>query len=56
MLSPFPILPPSPLPQPLPPASMRVYPHLPIHFCLPALAFPYTGTLSLHRTKGLFSL
>jgi len=27
--------------------------HPPIHSCLTALAFPYTGTLSLHRTKGL---
>jgi hypothetical protein len=25
------------------------------HSCLPALAFPYTGALSLHRIKGLSS-
>jgi hypothetical protein len=28
---------------------------LPTHFYLPTLAFPYTGALSLHRTKGLSS-
>ena len=28
-------------------------PHPPTHTHLPALAFPYTGTLSLPRTKGL---
>jgi hypothetical protein len=37
-----------------PPASMRVCPNPPTHSRLPALTFPYTGTLSLHRTKGLF--
>ena len=31
---------------------MRVFPYLPIHSCLPVLAFPYTGSFSLHRTKG----
>jgi hypothetical protein len=36
---------------PPPPASMRVFHHSPTHSCLPALAFPYTGSLSLHRTK-----
>jgi hypothetical protein len=41
---------------PRPPASMRVFPHPPAYYCLPALAFPYTEALSLHRTKGLFSL
>ena len=25
------------------------------HSHLPTFAFPYTGALSLHRTKGLFS-
>jgi hypothetical protein len=40
---------------PLPPDSMKVLPHLPILSCLPALTFPYTGSSSLHRTKGLFS-
>ena len=39
---------------PPPPASIRVLPQ-PTHSCLPALAFPYTGALSLHRTKGLSS-
>jgi hypothetical protein len=34
-------------------ASMRVLPHLPTYSCLTTLAFPYTGTSSLHRTKGL---
>jgi hypothetical protein len=41
----YPILP--------PPASVRVLPHPSTHFCLPALAFPYTGESNLHRTKGL---
>jgi hypothetical protein len=27
----------------------------PTHCCLPTLAFPYTGTSSLHRIKGLSS-
>jgi hypothetical protein len=43
----YPISPPS--------ASVRVFPHLPTHYYLPALAFPYTGALSLHRTKGISS-
>jgi hypothetical protein len=34
---------------------MRVFPHPTTHSCLPALAFPYTGASSLHRTKGLSS-
>ena len=56
MLSPFLVPPPeTPYPVPSPPASMRVFPHPPTHSHLPALAFPYTGTLSLHRTKGLSS-
>ena len=56
MLSPFPVSPPeTPYPILPPPASMRVLPHPPTHFCLPILAFPYTGALSLHRTKGLSS-
>jgi hypothetical protein len=59
MLSPFPGFPSAtpcpcyPIPPPL--ASMRVLPYLPIHFCLPALTFLYTGASSLHSTKGLFS-
>ena len=36
------------------PASMKAFPH-PLTLCLSALAFPYTGTSSLHRTKGLSS-
>jgi hypothetical protein len=56
MLSPFPVSPPeSPYPIPCLPATMGVFPHPPIHPHLPALAFPYTGASSLHRTKGLFS-
>jgi hypothetical protein len=45
-----------PLHKPLSPtaplASKRVLPHWPTHSCLTALAFPYAGSLSLHRTKG----
>ena len=56
MLSSFPVFPPEPLYLILPdPASMNVPTHLFTHSCLPALAFPYTETLSLHRTKVLFS-
>ena len=46
---------PSTSPHPLlsPPASMRMLPHLPTHSCLNGLAFPYPGSSSLHRTKGL---
>jgi hypothetical protein len=32
---------------------MRVFPHVPTHSHLTALASPYTGASSLHRTKGL---
>jgi hypothetical protein len=35
---------------------MRVLSNLLIYSCLPALAFPYTGASSLHRTKGLLLL
>jgi hypothetical protein len=35
------------------PASMRVLLHAPTHSHLSTLAFPYTGALILHRTKGL---
>ena len=38
---------------PSPSASMRVLPYPLTHSHLTALAFPYTGALSLHRTKGL---
>ena len=41
----YPLLPPS--------ASVRVLPHQPTNSCLNALAFPYPGASSLHRTKGL---
>jgi hypothetical protein len=38
----------------LPPlACMRVFPYLSRHSHLHTLAFPYTGELSLHRTKDL---
>ena len=54
MPSPFPVSSPQ-TPDPLLPlsASMRVLPYLPTHSCLSDLAFPYPGSLSLHRTKGL---
>ena len=54
MLSPsqFPLHKPA-FPLLLPPASMRVLPHQPTHSCLSALAFPYPGSSSLHRTKEL---
>ena len=57
MISPFLVShspPETPYPIP-PPASMRVFPHPPNHFCLPTLALPYTGALSLQRTKDFFS-
>ena len=38
-----------------PPASMRMLPYQPTHLCITALAFPYAGASSLHRTKGLLS-
>jgi hypothetical protein len=34
------------------PACMRVLPHPLTHSCLPALAFPYIGTLYPLRPKG----
>ena len=37
----------------LPFASMRVLLHPLTHSCLTALASPYAGASSLHRTKGL---
>ena len=46
----------TPIAFPLCPASMSELPtHSPTHFCLTALAFPYTGTSSLHSTKSLSS-
>jgi hypothetical protein len=56
ILSPFPVPPPE-IPYLFSPplASMRVFPHPPTHSCFSVLVFPYTGALSLHRTKGLFS-
>jgi hypothetical protein len=53
VLSPLPVFPPHPLFPPHMTASMRVLPHLPTHSHLSALAFPYPGSSSLHRTKGL---
>ena len=52
MLSPFPV---SPLQTPIPFPSPCFYEgaHPLTHFHLTALAFPYTGTSSLQRTKGL---
>ena len=48
---------PYPLLYPPPPASMRVYLHLPTHSHLPALDSPTLGhLLSLHRTKDLLTL
>jgi hypothetical protein len=44
-----------PIPSSLPPASMRVFPHMPTHSCLSNLASPYPGSSSLYRTKGLSS-
>jgi hypothetical protein len=54
MLSTFPVSYTLETPYPIPShsVSMRVFPYLPIHSCLPVLAFPYTGSFSLHRTKG----
>jgi hypothetical protein len=42
-------------PYPPPPAYRRVLWHPSTHSCLTSLAFPYTGALSLHRTKGISS-
>jgi hypothetical protein len=54
MLSPFPPPPPeAPYPIFPLPASIRMLTYLPTHSQLPALAFPFTGALSHHRTKGL---
>ena len=49
----FPFLKPYPIPSP--PAFLRVFPLLLTHSHIPALALPYTGVLSLHRTKCLSS-
>jgi hypothetical protein len=45
----------NPYPTPPPSASMRMYPYPSTYSRLSALKFPYTGALSLHGTKGLFS-
>ena len=45
----------SPIQSP-PPASTRVITHPTAYFHFTTLAFPYTGALSLNRTKGLPSL
>ena len=52
MLSPFPVKHPI---SSLVSASIRVLPHSPNPSCLSALAFPYTGSSNLHRTKELLS-
>ena len=52
MLSPFPVSPPeTPSPRPHSPAPMRVLPYPQTHSSLTALASPYTGASSLHKTK-----
>ena len=48
-------LPAKPLFHTLSPCFYKGVPHPPTNPCLPALAFPYTGALSLHRTKVLSS-
>ena len=56
MLSPFLVFPlETPYPIPPPSDSMRLLPYPSTYSCLPALAFPYTGASSLHRTKGFSS-
>ena len=54
MFSPFQVSP-SEAPYLIPslPASMRVLPHLPIHSCLPALAFSYTEASKNPQVQGL---
>jgi len=42
----------SPIPPPPPPASMRMLQLLPTHSNLNIQALPYTGEMSLHRTKN----
>jgi len=57
MLSPF-LVSPLEIPYPIfpPTATMRVLLHLPTPSHFPALAFPYTGASSFHRTNGLLPL
>ena len=53
MPSPFQVSPLNSLyPIPAPHASMRVLHHSPTLSGLPTLAFPYTGALNPHKTKG----
>ena len=54
MLFPFSISPPQP-PYVISPVSMRMLAHPPTKSHLTVLAFPFTGTSSLHKTKGLSS-
>ena len=55
MLAPF-LVPTHNLPSPpSPPASLRMFPYPPTYSHLPSLALPYTGSLSLPKTKGLSS-
>jgi hypothetical protein len=51
---PFPSFPPGMRPPPSHPHSLFFYEGIPPTYShLPAMAFPYTGALNLHRTKGL---
>ena len=56
MLSPFPVSSPQ-LPYLIrsSPCFYEVFPYSPTPSLLPALTFPYTGALNLHRTKGFSS-
>ena len=38
-----------------PPVSISMLSYPSTHSCLPVFLFPYTGTSSLHRTKGFSS-
>ena len=54
MLFPLPTFPSTKLLVPPPsPASMRLLPYSATHSCLSSLAFPYPGSTSPHRNKGL---
>ena len=56
MLSPFLVSPlKTPYSIPLTPASMRMFVLPPTHPYFPILTFSYSGTVSLHRTKGFSS-
>jgi hypothetical protein len=56
MLSHFMVpLPGNPLSHPSSPCFYEGVPHPPTLSCLPTLTFPYTGSSSFYRSKGLFS-